>query len=410
MKNLFLIVTLLVISTYTFSQDKDKVVFKKYDKSESFYYNSILKGINEYENRFKKGDEREYLKVDFIDKDFPTDTTLYKKVWYNNPISQGATGTCWCFSATSYMESEVYRITGDKVDLSEMYTVYWEYVERAKNFVYTRGETYFEQGSEANAIPKIWKKYGIVPNKEYQGKPKYQEYHNHKAMISEMKAYLESVKETNSWNVEFVESTIKDILNRYMGTPPTEIKVTGKEITPEQYLKDVLKLRMNDYFSFMSLKKENYFERAELVEADNWRHADDYYNLPLDVYLDLIKSTIEKGYSISICGDISEPGHDSSSEVAIIPSFDIPSEYINEDARQFRLTNKTTTDDHCIHLVGYQIVGGKYWFLIKDSGAGGFDGPNKGYRFYHEDYIKLKMMNILIHKDTAKKILDKIIK
>jgi len=48
--------------------------------------------------------------------------------------------------------------------------------------------------------------------------------------------------------------------------------------------------------------------------------------------------------------------------------------------------------------------------LVKDSGSGGFDGNTKGYRFYHEDYIKLKMLNLLMHKTAAKEFLDKIIK
>jgi C1A family cysteine protease len=38
-------------------------------------------------------------------------------------ISQGNTGTCWSFSTSSFLESEIERLTGEKVDLSEMYTV-----------------------------------------------------------------------------------------------------------------------------------------------------------------------------------------------------------------------------------------------------------------------------------------------
>jgi bleomycin hydrolase len=63
-----------------------------------------------------------------------------------------------------------------------------------------------------------------------------------------------------------------------------------------------------------------------------------------------------------------------------------------------------------MHLVGVTDVGTETWYLIKDSGAGGFDGPDKGYRFFHEDYVRLKMMNVMIHKNAAKKVLDDIIK
>ena len=48
--------------------------------------------------------------------------------------------------------------------------------------------------------------------------------------------------------------------------------------------------------------------------------------------------------------------------------------------------------------------------MIKDSGSGGFNGPHKGYRFIHEDYIKLKMMNIMVYKEAGRRVLDNIIK
>jgi bleomycin hydrolase len=148
----------------------------------------------------------------------------------------------------------------------------------------------------------------------------------------------------------------------------------------------------------------------ELVEADNWWHAENYYNLPLEQYSDLLKSAISQGYSVCICGDVSEPGYDRWSEVALVPDFDIPSDYINEYSREMRLQNAATTDDHCIHVVGYLEDNNETWYLIKDSGSGGFDGPNKGYRFYHEDYIRLKMMNFLMNYEPANSILDAIIK
>lgn len=55
-----------------------------------------------------------------------------------------------------------------------------------------------------------------------------------------------------------------------------------------------------------------------------------------------------------------------------------------------RFSNNTTGDDHSIHLLGYKEEDGKYWFLIKDSCSGAFNGKNKGYYFYHEDFGKLK--------------------
>ena len=80
---------------------------------------------------------------------------------------------------------------------------------------------------------------------------------------------------------------------------------------------------------------------------------------------------------------------------------------INQSAREFRIYNKTTTDDHGIHLVGYTKVKGWDWFLIKDSARSSRWGKFKGYYFYREDYIKLKILTIFLHKDPAKPILEK---
>lgn len=387
--------------------NKDKILFEEYKSG--FYENFILKdnAKTEVENTTKV---KKYISCDINSRSFPNDTSLYKLIWHNKPISQGNTGTCWCFATTSFLESEVKRISGEEIKLSEMYIVYWEYVERAIDFVNTRGTTYFSEGSEANAVPKICKKYGIVPFEVYTGKTSDAKFYNHSKMFDEMNEYLKSVKLNNNWNTDLVSGSIKEILNKYIGVPPEKFNYKKVSYTPNQFFNNFLKLKTNDYFSFMSTKEFNYNEKHELIEADNWWHSDNYYNISLNEYFNLIVNALEHNFSISLCGDVSEVANFRDEGVAVIPDFDIPSEYINEDSRQFRLSNNTTTDDHCIHLIACKKIEGKYWFVVKDSGSSSFDSPVSGYRFFHEDYIKLKMMNIMVHKDAAKDILDGIIK
>ena len=124
--------------------------------------------------------------------------------------------------------------------------------------------------------------------------------------------------------------------------------------------------------------------------------------------METIKRAIRKGYSICIGGDTSEPGYDGHAGVGVIPTFDIPSDCIDENARQFRFSNHTTTDDHGIHLVGWSVVDGKDWYLIKDSGASSRNSPHSGYYFWHEDYVKLKMMTFTVHKDLVQNLLGKV--
>ena len=149
----------------------------------------------------------------------------------------------------------------------------------------------------------------------------------------------------------------------------------------------------------------------EYEVGDNWWHSSDYYNVPLDVFMAALKNAVRKGYTLAIGGDVSEPGFDRTTQCAVVPDFDIPSAYINDDARQFRFSNHTTTDDHGLHLVGYLEKDGKDWYLVKDSGSGSRNNdPNAkefGYYFFSEDYVKLKMMDFMVHKDAVKDILAK---
>lgn len=406
----FIILCSLVTFTVTGQKHgkKDKGVF--IEQKDGFYQNHILKEIEAFKNPPAESEPKKIFAVDLNGFKLPESPDQFKKVWFNDPVSQGKTGTCWCFAGISFIESEIFRTHGKKIKLSEMFIVYMDYVERAKAFVRERGNVYFNHGSEANAVTRMMKMHGAVPASAYSGRLRGQSVYDHTDMMDEMKKYLGSVKTANAWDEEEVVSTIKSIMNFYMGTPPESFFIEGKEYTPEEYLEDYLKLRINDYFSFMSTMELPYNQKGELKEPDNWWHCDNYYNLSLDDFMHIVKKAIQNSYPVCLCGDVSEPGHDRYAEVSVVPTFDIPSEYIDENARQLRLTNNSTTDDHCIHLVGYMELDGDLWFLIKDSSSSAFDGPNKGYRFFHEDYVKLKMMTVMVHKDAAWDVLNEIIK
>lgn len=384
------------------SQDKNKGLFV--DPKPGFY-DEVLKGIKEFNEKPKQ--DKKSFKMDFTGVELPKSIEEFTYQWHNETVSQGNTGTCWSYSTTSFFESEIYRLHGKKVKLSEMYTAYWEYVEKTKRFIRERGNSVFGEGSEANAVPKIWEEYGIVPYDAYTGMLPGQKFHNHSTMFKEMNSYLKHIKSINAWNEGDAVNTIKAIMDHYMGTPPTEVIIDGKTYSPKEYLKSYLNLELNDYVDILSIKQQPYWKQVVYEVPDNWWFSDSYYNVPLEAYMNIIKSAIKDGYTMSIGGDVSEAGYDSWAKCAIVPTFDIPSEYINEDARQFRFSNKTTTDDHGIHLVGFKEQDGVTWFLIKDSGAGARNTGDIGYYFYHEDYVKLKIMDFMIHKDAVRELLRK---
>ena len=415
MKRVFLTaitMAILVFGLQAQNVSKGKIITET--KGKGFYYESILKDVTAVEEKLTEKEPYKRFVMDQSGMDLPNNPALYKSVWSNPTQSQGNTSTCWSFSTTSFYESEVWRQQGKKVEISEIYFVYCEYIEKARQFIEKRGNSVFPDGSEGNALARIMKMYGAVPDEAFTGIINGRKFHSHEKMSEEMNAFLNSLKTSNAWNVEYALETIKSIMNHYIGVPPTEFVVEGKTYTPQTYLKDYLKINPDDYVEILSYKQEPYWQQVEYKVPDNWWHNKDYYNVPLDVFMSAVKQAAKGGYTLSIGGDVSESGFSRETNCAMIPDYDIPSAYINEDARQFRFSNETTTDDHGMQLIGYleNYKGlGKDWFLIKDSSSGSRNvdpaNPNFGYYFFHEDYIKLKMMGYTVHKDAVKDILKK---
>ena len=408
--NMLVLVLIPVLSV--FSQNNDKAKFKEYEPG--YYQNFILKDIRANKEKQEPVKKDKFFMMDQSGMKLPNKVKDYKEhtYWHTPTTSQGSTGSCWCFSTTSFYESEMHRLYNKDVKLSEMFTVYWEYIEKVAGFVDSRGTSLVDEGSESNAVARVYKKYGIVPRSVYDGYLPGQEFYTHGEMMKELKSYLKGIKKTNAWNKEEILSTTKSILNHYMGEPPTEFDIDGTSYTPKSYLSDYLKLNMNDYIEVLSYLQQPFWQQVEYEVPDNWWHSKEYYNVPLDVYMAVLNNAIENGYTVSIGGDVSEAGFSRQTNVALVPDFDIPSEYINDNARQFRFSNGTTTDDHGMHMVGYlKDKNGKMWYLIKDSSSGSRNidqnSSEFGYYFFSEDYTKLKMMGFTAHKDVLKKYMDK---
>lgn len=344
------------------------------------------------------------LTLDFSRLDRPRGKEEFALLGHMPPKRQWWTGNCWCFAATSLMESEVLRQSGREIKLSEMHTVYWEFVEKAREFVRTKGASLFDEGSESEALLLRWKQYGAVPESAYTGLPGGTAVFDQGPMMEEALGYLTMVKEGGHWDESIVTGHIRTILDRHLGAPPATVRVDGKDLTPQDYVRDVLRINPDDYVEFMSTLEAPFWTKAEFKVPDNYWHSTEYHNVPLEDWYAGLRQAIEAGYSVAVGGDTSEVGYDSSEDVGIVPTFDIPGEFIDQAAREFRFANKTTADDHGLHLVGHKRMGDRDWYLAKDSGRSGQRGV-PGYYFYRDDYVRLKMLTFLVHKDGARGLL-----
>ncbi|MBN1398216.1 MAG: peptidase C1 [Bacteroidetes bacterium] len=398
---IFLIAGAALTSAQPLKRDTAVFIEKKNEFFDSI--KTTLDAFYKKESTVKKG-----IAVNFGTFDSPHSISEFTSYRHNPPVSQAVSGMCWCFSTTSFFESEIFRLYKRNIKLSELYTVYWEYVEKARGYIKSLGSQEFGEGSESDAVIRIWKNHGIVPASAYTGLLNGQPFHDHRKMFEELKTYLESVKASKSWDIESAERVVRTILNKYIGAPPEKITVDGKEMTPQEYLKKVVKLDLDEYIEFVSLSDRPYYQWTEYDVPDNWWHSKAYFNVPLNDFMSAVKSAIRAGYTIAIGGDVTEPGIYGCAGIAVIPTFDIPSEYIDESSRIFRFKNGTTGDDHGVHLVGYVEKNGRDWYLVKDSGSGSRNNSHPGYYFFHEDFVKLKMLSVMLHKSAVRNIISKI--
>lgn len=389
-----------LVNAQNFRKDKGSFIEGKNET-----WDIIKKEVEEFQK--KTPDSKQVFMLDFSGIEIPKTVEQFNPVWHNNPVMQSWTGTCWAFASTSFLESEVYRISKREVKLSEMHTVYYQYLAKAQRFVQERGNSLVSEGSQTAATLLMWKLYGAVPIEAYSGMQKDQKHHAHDKMSNEISSYLENCKKINFWNENEIVDNVKSILNYYMTAPPQKFNYQGKEYSPISFLNNYLQINPDDYVDILSILEPGFWKKAIYDVPDNWWKNDNYFNVPIVDFMSALNQAIENGYSVAISGDVSEAGIYSYEDAAVVPSFDIPSAYIDDYARQFRISNRTTTDDHGIHLIGKTSNSSGDWFLIKDSGSGARNGKHKGYYFYHSDYVKLKMTTYLIHKDAVRDLLKK---
>lgn len=357
------------------------------------------------EREEREKEEKKIMRFDVSGIARPESPDIFDQQFHFPPVRQYLTGTCWCFSTTSYLESEVYRITGRKIRLSEMHTVYYEYLDKVRYFMRERGDFGVYQGSESNAVLRQMKDHGLVPLEAYPG-VKGDGRHNHAEMSQEIRDFLAMLDDHDYWDEEAAVERVKLILNRYLGTPPASFTFEGKTYTPKEFAENVVRLNPDDYVSIMSTSKQPFYTQGPFEVYDNWWHDSTYYNLPLDEWYAALKNAVTSGYTMTIGGDVSEPGWYGQEDIILVPSFDIPQAYINQDSREYRMYNESTTDDHGVHVVGYTELDGRDWFLIKDSGSSGHWGKYRGYYFMRDDYIRLKMMFFMVHRDALGDVLQ----
>ncbi|MEO5778079.1 MAG: C1 family peptidase [Flavobacterium sp.] len=337
-------------------------------------------------------------------------------------ISQDQTGTCWSFATTSFLESEIIRITGKKVDLSEMYNVRNTYLDKAENYVSRQGKTQFGEGGLAHDVINSARKYGVVPENNFIGKTDADLVYNHEKMVAELeaivkKAVAQTPKKYPNWKADYA-SVLDTYLGKYDDNKIISPNISidgktaneGKSLTPKQFLAST-KLNLDDYVTITSFTNEPFYSKLILNIPDNFANGS-MYNMPLDEFIQNIDNALDKGYTLALDTDNSEVTFGRESGVAVVPENvndtkailkEIkPEKNVTQEYRQSEFENYDTQDDHLMHIVGKVAdQKGNQYYKVKNSW--GTKAGKEGFFYMSVPYIRLKAISVLLNKEGLTK-------
>ena len=349
--------------------------------------------------------------------------------------NQAATGTCWCFATTSFMESELLRMGKGTYDLSEMFIVRQKYMNQLQDNYLRRGEGNIGQGSLSHTFMNAYRQVGIVPEEVYTGINYDSDRHNHSEMVRFMHALADVAVKAKQRSPEY-DKLIENLFDTYLGKLPEKFTYKGKEYTPKSFAES-LGLNMDDYIELTSFTHHPYYVKFDVEVPDNWEHSL-MYNLPLDEMMETVDYALNNGYTVCWDGDVSEKGFSFTNGVAINPEvkkvedlsgtdrarfeklgekerleevfkFEHPYPEINvtPEIRQDGYEKFVTTDDHLMHITGIvKDQNGTKYYITKNS-WGAESNKSGGYLNMSESYVRAKTICVMVHKDSLPKELKK---
>ncbi|MDP2686389.1 MAG: C1 family peptidase [Aequorivita sp.] len=329
-------------------------------------------------------------------------------------ISQGITGTCWSFSSISFLESEIIRLTGKKIDLSEMYQVRNTYPLKAENYIMRQGKAQFSEGGLAHDVMNSVEKNGLVPEEAFSGLFAGENTHNHAEMVAVLEAMLKTYvdnpgrKLSKKWR-----TAISGVLDAYIGENIENFTYDGKQYNPQTFLA-MTNIKPADYVNMSSFTHAPFYSQFILNIPDNWSNGS-FYNVPLEEMMATIDNALEKGFTVELDCDVSEKTFSSKDGVAVIPENlennikalqgIYPEKKITQEYRQDEFENYATTDDHLMHITGLlRDQNGTKYYKVKNSwGTDEARVANGGYVYFSEAYMRLKAISVTVHKDALPK-------
>ena len=332
---------------------------------------------------------------------------------------QAVSGTCWCFSTISFLESELIRTGKGVLDLSEMFVVRENYNNRIEDNYLRQGKGNLGEGSLFHMALNAIREKGIVPESVYSGLTYGKTEHHHAAMNAYLQAIAGAAVELKDRSQEGKDLQ-QAALDIFLGPLPQDFEVNGKIHTPQSYWAS-LGLDLDDYILITSFTHHPFYEAVSLEIPDNWNHGR-FYNVPLDELVAITNHALENGYTVGWDGDVSEVGYAAffkngytlnpkdksrSTQEWSQCTERVEEEVVSQESRQHSFEQFTTTDDHLEHITGIATDQyGTLYYITKNSWNTDCNAT-EGYHYLSESYFREKTVCILINKESLPKSIRK---
>lgn len=365
--------------------------------------------------------------------------TVTKELKTNPVKDQSRSGTCWSFSTLSFIEDDLLRQGKPAVDLSEMFIVRNDYIEKAIKYVRMHGDIAFSAGGSAYdvlyIIDKIWhcSRGGLY---RFELRDRQAPARRTRTLSSKVMSMLSIANPNKKLSTAWLDG-FKAVLDTYLGKVPEKFTYNGVEYTPQSFAKS-LGIKASDYVPLTSFTHHDFYKPFAIEVPDNWLWSE-YYNIPLNELMETIDYAIDKGFTVMWASDVSEKGFQYLKGFAVVPvekknenlsgtelarwvklsksekegelyKFEEPEEeqYIDQKLRQEAFDNYETTDDHGMVFIGTAVdQNGTKYYKVKNSW--GTEQIYGGFFYASEAFVKYKTMDILVHKDAVPvKILKKL--
>ena len=307
--------------------------------------------------------------------------------------NQAATGTCWSFATTSFIESELLRMGKGEYDLSEMFIVRQQYVDKLKDNYLRQGKGNLGEGGLSHDWMRVFNEVGIVPDEVYTGLNYGSPKHNHGELNSFIRAVAAVPLEKREESQQYYQ-IVDGILDSYLGKVPQTFTYRDVTYTPKTFAQS-LGINPADYVEITSFTHFPFYTQGVLEIPDNWT-MNRFYNVPLDELVEIIDYSLNNGYTVAWDGDVSEKGFTHSKSIATFPE-----KNVTQEIRQEGYENFTTTDDHLMHLTGIakDPEGAKY-YITKNS-WGTERNSTGGYLNMSLGYVRAKTIFVMVNKNAV---------